>query len=331
MPQSEIRLRTLSREITAIHPEALPAGESGVVMHSAQLTSAGVAIVKLGPPGAPPCRVLKVSATTEGKQLLERETAVLTALHSDDRLDGWRDLLPRPRAQGVLQGHSYRLDSALSGLSVAAPAIAARPLLLSAAAETIAVLHEKTATTVPGGPDLARALGRCAATGAFAPRPALAVADVSSRAALQTSFMARVSGGTLAAAWIHGDYWLGNLLFSGVGSPTGIVDWEASAPLELPFHDVLHLLFYTRRLVTGQELGQLLYDHLRGGGWSAEERALLNRYWPLLSLDSLSPRQMLLLYWLRHVAGHARQQGSRVGYRYRLWERRNVVPILAAL
>lgn len=330
MPQSEIRLRTLSREITAIHPEALPAGESGVVMHSAQLTSAGVAIVKLGPPGAPPCRVLKVSATTEGKQLLERETAVLTALHSDDRLDGWRDLLPRPRAQGVLQGHSYRLDSALSGLSVAAPAIAARPLLLSAAAETIAVLHEKTATTVPGGPDLAkrwvdaplRELSRHARRSRWLTYRLQLLSD---------ELHGAVSGGTLAVAWIHGDYWLGNLLFSGVGSPTGIVDWEASAPLELPFHDVLHLLFYTRRLVTGQELGPLLYDHLRGGGWSAEERALLNRYWPLLSLDSLSPRQMLLLYWLRHVAGHARQQGSRVGYRYRLWERRNVVPILAAL
>jgi hypothetical protein len=37
----------------------------------------------------------------------------------------------------------------------------------------------------------------------------------------------------------------------------------------------------------------------------------------------------LLLYWLRHVALHARQQSQQVGYRYRLWERRNVEPVLA--
>jgi Phosphotransferase enzyme family len=330
MRRSEMHLRTLTREITAAHPEALAAGEPGVVMRGAQLTSAGVAIVKLGPPGAPPCAILKVTATAEGKQLLTRETAVLTALHSDDRLDGWRDLLPRPRAQGVLDGHSYRLDSALGGLSVAAPAIAARPLLLSAAAQAIAVLHEKTATTVAGGPDLAKRW-------VDAPLRELSRHVGRSRwltyrlGLLGDELDCAVSAGTLGAAWIHGDYWLGNLLFSGVSSPTGIVDWEASAPLELPFHDVFHLLFYTRRLATGRELGQLLYDHLRGGGWSAEERALLNRYWPRLSEDSLSPRHMLLLYWLRHVAGHARQQSSRVGYRYRLWERRNVLPVLAAL
>jgi Phosphotransferase enzyme family len=330
MRQSEIRLRTLTREITAIHSGALPGGESGVVMRGAQLTSAGVAIVKLGPPGAPPCAILKVTATTEGRHLLQRETAVLTALHSDDRLDGWRDLLPRPRAQGVLERHSYRLDSALGGLSVAAPAIAARPLLLSAAAEAITVLHEKTATMVDGGPDLAKRW-------VDAPLRELSRHARRSRwltyrlELLRDELHGAVSAGTLAAGWIHGDYWLGNLLFSGVRSPTGIVDWEASAPLELPFHDVLHLLFYTRRLVTRRELGQLLYDHLRGAGWSAEEHALLNRYWPRLSEDSLSPRHMLLLYWLRHVAGHARQQGSHVGYRYRMWERRNVLPVLAAL
>jgi hypothetical protein len=148
---------------------------------------------------------------------------------------------------------------------------------------------------------------------------------------LREELCGAVAAGELAAAWIHGDYWLGNLLFSDVQSPTGIVDWEAAAPLQPPFHDVLHLLLYTRRLVTGRELGQLLYDQLRGEGWSAEERAVVNGHWGWPSSQSLSERHMLLLYWLRHVAGHARQEGSPAGYRYRWWERRNVLPVLAAL
>ena len=45
----------------------------------------------------------------------------------------------------------------------------------------------------------------------------------------------------------------------------------------------------------------------------------------------LSDRHALLLYWLRHAALHTRQQRAPVGYRYRLWERRNLHPVLAAL
>jgi hypothetical protein len=325
-----MRLGTLTRAITEIHSDELGACDAGIVMRGAQRTSAGVAIVKLGPRGAPPCAILKVTATEEGKRLLERETAVLNALHSDERLDGWRSLLPRPRAEGVLEGFSYRLDSALGGLSVVAPTTAARPVLLSAAAETIAVLHEKTATTVAGGPELAKRW-------VDAPLRELSRHAGNSRwltyrlELLRDELYGAVAAGTLVATWIHGDYWLGNLLFSGMRSPTGIVDWEGAAPLELPFHDVLHLLFYTRRLATGRELGELLCEQLRGDGWSAEERALLKRYWTWLSGYPLSPRHMLLLYWLRHVAGHARQQGPQVGYRYRVWQRRNVLSILAAM
>jgi hypothetical protein len=325
-----MRLKTLTRQITAIHEDIVPASDGDAALRGIALTSAGVAIMKLGRVGAPPCAILKVASTEEGRQLLERETAVLTALHADDRLADWRGLLPRPLAQGSLQGHCYRLDSVLAGLPVGTPKTTVRPLLLSAAADTIAVLHKSTATTVAGSPDLVerwvdaplRELSRHI-NGSRWLRYRLDV--------LRDELYGAVGTGRLTVAWIHGDYWLGNLLFSDAHSPTGIVDWEASAPLELPFHDVLHLVLYTRRLATRRQLGQMLYEQLRGRGLSAEERALLNRHWGWASDHPLSERQMILLYWLRHVAGHARQQGSAVGYRYRVWERRNVLPILEAL
>jgi hypothetical protein len=325
-----MQAENLIRQIVAIHSQALGISVECLAISGGAATSAGVAIVKLGLPGADPCAVLKLTATAEGKRLLERETSVLTALHRDPRLDGWRVLLPQPLARGTLDGHSYRLDSALGGVPVILPTTADRPVLLSAAADAIAVLHTKTATTVRGGPDLARRW-------VDVPMAQLVRHANGSRwlsyrlEKLREELHGALAGGELVATWIHGDFWLGNLLFSGGRAATGIVDWEASAPLELPFHDMLHLLLYTRRLVTGRELGQLLYDHMRGGGWSSEEQALLHRYRSWLSDGQLSPRHLLLLYWLRHVASHARQQGSRVGYRYRLWERRNVASVLAAL
>jgi hypothetical protein len=325
-----VRVESLIRQIVAIHSQALGISVDGLAISGGALTSAGVAIVKLGLPGAPPCAVLKLTATAEGKRLLERETSMLTALHCDARLDGWRGLLPQPLARGTLDGHSYRADSALGGVPVIVPTSADRPVLLSAAADAIAVLHTRTATTVRGGPDLARRwvdvpMGQLV-------RHANGSRWLSDRLQmLREELHGALAGEELIATWIHGDFWLGNLLFSGGRAPTGIVDWEASAPLELPFHDVLHLLLYTRRLVTGRELGQLLYEHMRGRGWSAEEQAVLHRYRNWLSGGALSPRHLLLLYWLRHVASHARQQGSQVGYRYRLWERRNVASVLAEL
>lgn len=323
------RFRQLTRELAAIHPEAVPAG-GNVVVRGARRTSTGVTVVKLGQPGQPPSAILKLTATAEGMQALARETAVLTTLHADDRLGGWRDLLPRPRAQGTFRGQAYRIDSALGGRAVTKPRASSASHLLTAAAETIAVLHETTATTVGAGQEVIerwvddplRELARHADRGRrLAGRLNL----------LRDELHSALGAGTLPVSWIHGDFWLGNLLFASSQSATGIVDWEAAAPLELPLHDVLHLLLYTRRLATGRELGQMLCEQLKQQRWSAAERAFLERQRVWQARGQLSERHVLLLYWLRHAAVHARQHGHPVGYRYRLWERRNVLPVLESL
>lgn len=324
-----MRLGALTCEILARHSGTLSAAADDIVAHGAKRGAAGVAVIELGSPGGPPWGILKIATTDPGRRLLKRETEALTALHADDRLEGWSELLPHPLAAGVLHNRPYRIDSALRGLPVATKA-AVGSNLLSAAAAAISTLHEKTATTIAGGPDLAErwvdgplreVAGRAGGSHWLADR----------FESLRDELHPAVTAGRITVAWIHGDYWFGNLLFSGVRGPTGIVDWETSAPLELPFHDVLHLALYTRRLVSGRELGELIREQLGTEDWLAEEQTLLSRCFAFQSCMSLSPRHMLLLYWLRHAAAHARQQKPGVGYRYRLWERRNVLPVLAAL
>jgi aminoglycoside phosphotransferase (APT) family kinase protein len=324
------RLRLLTREIVALHADVLPMGPDGSVACAGERTSTGLAVVKLARPGAPPAAVLKLAASEQGKSALARETETLATLDADDRLGAWRDLLPRPCVQGTLRGHLYRIDAALGGHAMTRPPATGPARVLGAAADAIAVLHDRTATTVGGGQEVAerwvdaplRELLRHA-------RPGPRSADRLQR--LRDELHAALGTGSFPAAWIHGDFWLGNLLFDRMLLPTGIVDWEAAAPLELPLHDVLHLLLYTRRLTSGRELGQMLCDQLVEKRWSAAERALLERQPAWQARGGLTERHVLLLYWLRHAAVHARQHGSRVGCRYRLWERRNVLPVLASL
>lgn len=327
--------RALAPEILAKYRESLPGSRGAVVSH-AELTSTGMAVVFLAPIGEPPCAVLKMPLTAGAVRGLERETMALEALHADDRLGEWRSLLPRPCGHGSIEGQAYRVDSPLPGRSIpqrsmvtADPGGAWR-----AAAETICRLHDATATKLPEDFDGAeqwvdthlRELGSRSAW-----RGTMLVAAER----LRDELHAALADWTGHAGAIHGDYWLGNLLFAEGGTvgetPAGIVDWDAWAPLELPLHDILHLLLHTRGLRTRRELGDLVVRQLRGPEWTSQERQVLDRWDMGNPSGSLGERHALLLYWLRQTAMHARQQPRQVGYRYRLWERRNVLSVMAAL
>jgi aminoglycoside phosphotransferase (APT) family kinase protein len=324
------RIDSVARGIVMDHPETLADWAPQPVILGTERTTARGAVVKLGRPGGEPWAILKIATTPEGKRMLDHETEVLGALQADERLGGLRGVIPRPLARGTQQRRSYRLDSVVRGRSVTESKAAVTPPMLRAALEAISTLHTKTATTVAGGPELAER---------WVDAPLRALTHHARRSRGRTHRFERLRDelhgaldtGRLTVSWIHGDYWLGNVLFSDASWVGGIVDWDASAPLELPFHDLLHLLLYTRRLVTGRELGELVSDQIRGRPWSAAERELLGDYWTGLPASPLSERHIVLLYWLRQAAAHARQQSGRIRYKYGWWEQRNVLPVLGAV
>jgi aminoglycoside phosphotransferase (APT) family kinase protein len=326
-------VRALVPRILAAESRSLPRGTRTAVVTRAELTSTDMAVVVLALVDGPPCMVIKMPLSAQAIRGLQRETGALDALQADDRLGDWRRVLPFTLASGQLAAQPYRIDLALTGRPVLDPVKhgAARARIHETAAEAIHFLHRTTATPVPGDFGLARRwvdahLDELSRHGGRLKPLAPGLER------LRGELYEAVAAGTFSAAWIHGDYWLGNLLFSNEPSaPAGIVDWDGATPIELPLQDLLHLLLYTRRLVTGEELGQIVRRQLSGAAWSSQERRLLDRYGAWCHDGSLSDRHALLLYWLRHVALHARQQSPRAGYRYRLWERRNVEAVLAAL
>ena len=327
-------MQTRSRltDARALAP-AILTDETDLVVSSAQATSTGMAIVSMAHTGGPPRFVIKMPMTPQAEAGLRRETAVLAALHADERLGGWRRLIPRPITEGTAGRWVYRVDAALAG-TPAADGLAregARGPLQETAAETIHFLHRATMRTVHGDRALAERWVDARLHDLW-PHGVRRGWLRSRCARLRDELHGAVLGRELRTGWVHGDFWLGNLLLSQAdGSIRGIVDWDAASPDELAMHDVMHLLLYTRRMATGQELGLIVRNQLREAAWPDDELALLERYGTWCHDGALSDRHALLLYWLRQVAAHARQQSRRGGPRYRLWERRNVRRVLAEL
>jgi aminoglycoside phosphotransferase (APT) family kinase protein len=328
--------RRLTAEIITRHSEALPASAEPIRSRATKVTSTGVVVVMVGPRDAEPCAVIKLARTAPAVAVLRRETAVLTALHAQPGLGSWRELMPQPYADGELSGYRYRIDSALPGrLRIGrSPDHPGWRHLLRQAAEAIAVLHRQTATVVDVNAkvlklwvdaplhELSQLRGRDAALARRLRR-------------LHDELYEALVGHRLSAGWIHGDYWLGNLLFAGsdpsLTALRGIVDWETAAAAELALHDLLHLVLYTRRLQGSREFGDVICEQLRRPRWSAEERRVLGDHPGWGAALELGERHALLLYWLRHVAIHLRQQESPDGWRCRWWQARNVVPVLGLL
>jgi aminoglycoside phosphotransferase (APT) family kinase protein len=312
---------------------SLSNGDGRLQVASADVTSTGMAIVVMANADRRPCLVIKVPLTSEAAEGLVRESRALASLHATERLGEWLDLIPRPVAQGTVGQRTYRVDAALAGTAPGASIShdPARQRLRAVAAETIHFLHRATETVTRVDAELAERWVDARLHDLW-PRGPRSGRLRSKLERLEHELHGAVEGQTLRTGWVHGDFWLGNLLVSeGPGTISGIVDWDAAAPAELALHDVLHLLVYTRRMATGRELGRIVGDQLRGAPWAAHERQLLERYAVWCHDGALSERHALLLYWLRHASSHARQQGGRGGPRYRLWEVRNVHRVLAEL
>jgi aminoglycoside phosphotransferase (APT) family kinase protein len=324
--------RALVPRLLAHDSAALAACGRPTVIAGSQLTSTNVAVIFLACPGEPACAVLKLPMTMQATEGLKRETGTLSALRADDRLGDWRRLIPVPLSSGTLDGRRYRVDATLGGRTVLDRLTEdkAAQRLLEAAADTIDVLHRATSTTVEVDRPLAMRwvdepvdtlLARGGARGLEAQLHAL-------RDELHHALVGR----RLHVSTIHGDYWLGNLLFDGSQkSPRGVVDWDAAGERELPSIDLLHLLLYTRCWRTGRDFGDVLHEQLSGRDWPRHERQLLHRLDSWCGEGSPSERHAVLLCWLRHVAHHAEQQDDVGAFGYRRWQRRNVRPILAAL
>jgi aminoglycoside phosphotransferase (APT) family kinase protein len=276
--------------------------------------------------------IVKRARGTLAAQQLAREHAVLRELHAMEKLGDWRRLLPRPLEAGDVGPHSYLAVTVLPGIEASrllrdrgdvrstATAAAAIAPLARATAEFAAVADEQLSRWV------AEPAAVIAANARIVAQPRLGHA----LRRLEDELCRALAGRRPAGAWAHGDYWLGNLLVSTDGDqPTGIVDWERSAPGDLAVLDTVHLLVTTRALVRRRELGAIVRELAAGGRWSADEERLLAALREDLGDDDVQARHLVLLAWLRHVSNNLSKRAAYATHRR--WLRNNVVAVLESV
>lgn len=269
---------------------------------------------------------LKVARRGSGGHRLLREAQMLSELAAEPALEWLQPYCPRTLAAGEDRGQVYLLLAPVHG----EPALKhvqgseSRDRLLRAGGEVLERMRQATGVDIVLGETELRSWidhPAAAAISLFgAGERGTAIARLQ---AVREELRSRMDGVALRTSLIHGDFWPSNLLSDpGTGAITGIVDWESAERGALPFHDALHLVLYTRKLVARSGLGWEVRRTLEGVPWSAAERAVLDPVTP----GTLDLRPIVLLYWLRQIAMNLDRQPKPT--RHKRWRRDNVEAVL---
>jgi aminoglycoside phosphotransferase (APT) family kinase protein len=274
---------------------------------STVLTRSDVVVTLIGVRGQDaPRLVLKLPLTPDAERSTTEHRQVVSILHELPALRAFCAFVPRACVWGDLEGRPYYLETALPGVGAAdLVRRQAEPVsMLQDAAHLIGQLHQGTLQrrTVDevlfarlAGDNLA-SLRRLAAGW---PDATLLGRKLDQ---LEELLRRQIAGYELPFSWTHGDFWPGNLLIQpSVGAVSGIVDWDRASAEQIPLHDLLHLLAYTRKLQRRSELGEEIIAYLLPAAFGKYERSLVKEAIELLDLPSGVDffRAITLLYWLR--------------------------------
>lgn len=267
--------------------------------------------------------LLKVTDSDKGRRALQRQTAVLAALHADSRLGDWRRLVPRILEARQVNGSYAVLETKMpgepGGRALADPA--RRRLFISSAITTICELHRRTFTPVTVGK---------AQLGRWLHAPMAQIVEVLPRSRrvdarhLERVLADRLRGRTAAAAWTHGDYTPANVLTDPEGRVVAVVDWCQGCADGLPVLDVVAFQLTAQMMAEEQEIGAIVLERLRES--RPHDYELFARVQRNLDSEVLDYRLVLVLAWLQHVAQNVQKSSSYAANP--IWMRRNVVAVL---
>jgi aminoglycoside phosphotransferase (APT) family kinase protein len=114
----------------------------------------------------------------------------------------------------------------------------------------------------------------------------------------------------LAAVLVHGDYWLGNVLFNNSQQVTGIIDWERCRKTGCPGLDAIHLVMASYSVWRAQPLPAVL-EQIWTQRW--ESRFLVDQIAGVQKLFGLSGQDLphlAVLLWLSYIRSTVMSTGE---------------------
>jgi len=289
------------------------------------VSSTRTAVVPLGPPDGPPVAMAKLPGTRVGVSSQQREGRALNALTAEPAVGDFTRFLPLRMTDGYVGDQPFVLERAMPGIAADTMASGSRMAasVTVGAASAIGVLHARTArSAVVDAALLRRWVDLRVDILARATRRRDAVET------LRRRLHAAWAGREVEIGWVHGDFWLGNVMVDpATGVAAGIIDWEWAARDELPAQDLVYACVHSRMLASGGELGDVVAEMLQRPAWEEGELALHSA--AHAAVDTVIDPDVLLLVWLRQVAANLVQSPGLA--HNPLWVLRNVVSVLRAL
>ncbi len=276
-----------------------------------------------------PAFVAKIATGSPATASLRREIDALSALHSDARLGGVAGLVPHPVASGRSGASTFVVQSHIGGAESGPAHLPGvnSPAAMAAAAQSIDRLHSATGGVVElFREDTARLVGDRIAAAQRDGRLRVARKLQPALTRLEAELEGALLGQQTFVGWVHGDYWLGNVLIDGSGTVRGIVDWDEMQLASPTVVELTHLLLTTRALMSNRELGAVVVDAVDGHGPTTDE---LVGPMERVAATALEWRTLVLLTWLHHITSRAHRWKGRPSHW--IWSVRNVDPVLGTL
>lgn len=290
------------------------AGSAGrsLCVTSALHTRSDVVVVLIADRGSnEPRMALKLPLTPGAERSTTDHRQVVRMLHQLPELQAFCALVPRAISWGNYEGRPYYLETALPGVAAAdLMRHQAEPASLKQEAARLSrQLHQGTMRRRVVDKALFTRLvdGELMLLRRHAERWPEAELLLRKLKLLEALLRGQICGRELPFSWTHGDFWPGNLLLRRVdGAISGIVDWDRASAEQIPLHDMLHLLAYTRKMRRHTELGKEIVSYLLPAAFDKNERSLVGEAMAHLELPTSAEffQAITLLYWLRFAAAN---------------------------
>ncbi len=143
---------------------------------------------------------------------------------------------------------------------------------------------------------------------------------------IERQLRALVLGKSTTTVWFHGDYKLENLIFNQNNLEiAGIIDWEQSRRMGLPWLDLLYLIAYNRIMAKDTDFFGVYRHVIIGANRTPQEQSIIDTYAAAFPLANDMQQVINSLFFIHHI-------GCRYKYKLNLeGDRHNIFTALAEM